>query len=135
MRIIEILLEAREEIQNLYNRDTDLTERITEILDGINTIHYQEIYQAEREGRLVVLPCKVGDAVYYLTGRDIVGRSQHYFSRIEESKARGFHINEDGLRTQLDCNWQGNHGTYGRFGKTIFLAREEAEAALKGEIK
>ena len=33
-RLLELLEEAQEEIQNCYGRDIELTERITEVLEG-----------------------------------------------------------------------------------------------------
>ncbi|HZK26338.1 MAG TPA: hypothetical protein VFD00_02200 [Thermoclostridium sp.] len=42
---------------------------IREITADINIDRLAEICEAEREGRLVVLPCKVGDTVYTLEER------------------------------------------------------------------
>ena len=68
---------------------------------------YQE---ADKAGRLVVLPCKVGDIVYILRrtfdGADVVGETELWWTDIPQ------------------------------LGKTVFLTREEAEKALeamKGE--
>lgn len=89
-----------------------------------------EYEDLEEQGKLLKLPCAVGDKIYYLTGTpNSLGKGE--FDRVGESKAVGFYVNEDGLMIRLDYNWHGNHGTYGFFGKTIFLTREEAEAALK----
>lgn len=84
----------------------------------------------EEQGLLVRLPCKVRDSVYYLTGNPsmVSGRN---FNRVESTKAIGFYWDEKGLQICLYMP-HGNHGTYGYFGDTIFLSREEAEAALKG---
>lgn len=85
---------------------------------------------AEEQGRLVVLPCKVGDTVYYLTGNPSLASGYH-FNRVERTKCIGFYWDREGLQICLYIP-HGNHGTYGRYGKTIFLTREEAEAALNG---
>lgn len=78
--------------------------------------HYEDL---EESGRLVVLPCKVGETVYQILQKG----SGHW----EEDKyilddrgtpkiyERGFHL--------ILLN---------DIGKTIFLTREEAEAALEG---
>lgn len=87
---------------------------------------------AEAEGRLVVLPCKVGDTVYLLLERlrdgveEIVESClvQHSITRRSEF-----------FSCFIDCDEIGNTLEFRRddFGKTVFLTREEAEAALKGE--
>ena len=63
-----------------------------------------EYETAEEEGRLVVLPCKLGTPVYFL---------RHGFDgwRIDSRKFA--------------------YGMIGEVGKTVFLTREEAEKALK----
>jgi len=91
---------------------------------------FKKLLDLEEQGKLLKLPCAVGDKVYYLTGNlNSLGKGK--FDRVEESKAIGFYTDRDGLMIRLDYNWSGNHGTYGFFGKSIFLTREEAEAALK----
>lgn len=66
----------------------------------------RELAQADREGRCVVLPCKIGDFVYLikrkLDGSDCVQKAEFWWSDIPE------------------------------IGKTVFLTREEAEDALEG---
>jgi len=84
---------------------------------------------AEEQGRLLVLPCKVGDPVYYLTGDPIFPRGYH-FSRVESTKCVGFYFDEKGLQIALYMP-HGNHGTYGYFGETIFRTLEEAKAKWK----
>ena len=63
---------------------------------------YQE---ANKDGRLVVLPCKVGDTVYILRrtfdGADVVGEAELWWDDIPQ------------------------------LGKTVFLTREAAEKALE----
>ena len=85
---------------------------------------------AEEQGRLVRLPCKVGDTLYAPT-RNIISEfrvSQFDFGGYEKS--------------YLWVNWYLTKGITGNFridgikaseiGKTVFLTCEEAEAALKG---
>lgn len=63
------------------------------------------LMEADRAGRLVVLPCKVGDTVYILRrtfdGADVVGETELWWDDIPQ------------------------------LGKTVFLTREEAEKALE----
>ena len=84
-----------------------------------------ELMEADRDSRLVVLPCKVGDTVYALFGADKyvsecvvkrIGMGDHIgFAAIEPISARG---HEYGVSLK-------------GFGKTVFLTREEAEKALE----
>ena len=76
--------------------------------------------EAEQDGRLVVLPCKVGDAVYWLHN-DV----------ITECRVHRVQMNRTGLFICLKSKV--SHGAFRVdicLGKTVFLTREEAEAAL-----
>ena len=107
-----------------YHGDEDRCRWIEKELGPID--HLRDLLQAEKEGRLVVLPCKVGDTVYMPVGK--WGTITGY----EADECDGFHIARDGvLQIKAKC-YSGNYGTYGVPGKTVFLTREEAEAALKG---
>lgn len=84
---------------------------------------YQE---ADKDGRLVVLPCKVGDRLYEVTGR----------KTISVYKVRAIRVELFGLFIEWDIVegfvWQSLSGiNAGEIGKTVFLTREEAEKALK----
>lgn len=79
---------------------------------------YQE---ADKDGRLVVLPCKVGDTVYWVHG-----------AVITECKVHRIQQNRNGLYICLKSNV--SHAAFRTdlsFGKTVFLTREEAEKALE----
>ena len=82
--------------------------------------HLRELVQAEQDGRLVVLPCKVGDDVWFVRK---FGKGQ-CIKRAEVSC-----INID-FRGEVFVSARRISGGY--IGKTVFLTREEAEAALKG---
>lgn len=81
--------------------------------------HYED---AEEQGLLLRLPCELGDTVYILAGR--------FGAFYEEDICDGFYIGRDGILQVKVQNHKGNHGTYGVVGKTVFLTKEEAEAAL-----
>lgn len=87
-----------------------------------------ELALADKEERLMVLPCKVGDTVY--STLDDLGHSYKcevtgvYLSRREHESY-----------VELDpVSYRGSRygASFGAFGKTVFLTREEAEAALEG---
>lgn len=86
----------------------------------------RELAEADRDGRLVVLPCKVGDRLYEVTGR----------KTISVYKVRAIRVELFGLFIEWDIVegfvWQSLSGiNAGEIGKTVFLNREEAEKALK----
>ena len=83
-----------------------------------------ELADADRAGRLVVLPCKVGDAAYWL-----------HNGIITECRVHRIQMNRTGLFICLKSKV--SHGAFrmDSIGKTVFLTREEAEAALKGGAK
>jgi hypothetical protein len=93
----------------------------------------QSLAKAKAEGRLVVLPCKVGDTVYHRSGQHTIDDIQLFYprqnghvpeERIGKLQIRLGSLNYAGLQT---------FATYAdEIGKTVFLSREEAEKALGG---
>ena len=75
----------------------------------------QEFAEAKAEGRLVVLPCKVGDTVFV---GSLFGR------KINEYTITGIKFDHEGCLLYVG-------GAYKRAEK-VFLTREEAEKALGG---
>ena len=91
-----------------------------------------EYETAEEEGRLVALPCKVGDAVYLLFVTDVIEKKIIY----EIFKAKVTKITIDRFRAifsfeALDKDKYKAEQTQEAFGETVFLTKEEAEKALK----
>ena len=90
---------------------TGLTpEEIKEVqaaLDKIPFGRFREIMEAERDGRCVVLPVKVGTRLWHIYDRD-AGAKECYAS-------------EENIFL-----------VYDRLGSTVFLTKEAAENALKG---
>ncbi len=84
-----------------------------------------EYENAEEEGRLVVLPCKVGDVLYKPT-RSFVSEYKVRFIEVSSCNCLFLHtsvvkgINDSGETFKEDD-----------IGKTVFLTKEEAEKALK----
>ena len=89
---------------------------------------YEEIYRkladyedAEKKGLLLRLPCKVGDTVYcFGFGGEII-----------EGVCKAIQIDEKYKMVFIEgkdfCFWK----MFEKFGKTVFLTKEEAEQALK----
>ena len=84
----------------------------------------RELAVADQEGRVVVLPCKVGDTVFAL-----LDNKSKYVSECEVKKiGLGDNI---GFATIVPVGHDQEYGVSLRgFGKTFFLTREEAEKVL-----
>ena len=79
--------------------------------------------KANDEDRLVVLPCKVGDVVYGF----------HQERTILPMVAKWIETDADGWTVAAQyAPMAPKFYLFSDFGKTVFLTREEAEAALKG---
>lgn len=103
-------------------------------LDPENMAHWQEFFLAECDGRLVVLPCKVGDTVYRIDPGNFHSNwkpfvhpitvdeiSWKYAKTMKGKKDLGFAIIANGSRYKLSS-----------IGKNVFLTHEEAEKVLEG---
>ena len=78
----------------------------------------RELAEADKDGRCVVLPCKVGDTVYFaLLGRII---EKQVFSIVSFSNS-----------TRIYCGGTSEYFRQEDIGKTFFLTRAEAERALQ----
>jgi hypothetical protein len=92
--------------------------------DGVARL--RELAEADKDGRLVVLPCKVGDIVWAnLDGMRHTRKCVIEFANIGSHVTTIVFSTVDGLREQYGVNLSS-------FGKTVFRTREEAEAALEG---
>ena len=131
-----VCAELREHLKQF--EDTELRpgkvswmKEVIEIAFGNDTSRIERVHNllvADKEGRVVVLPCKVGDTIYAITqvfGGDGVR------PRIIEKKITGIGGNA------LNKVWMVNKGNKyedrfspSEFGRTVFLTREEAEKAL-----
>lgn len=156
---IAVILEKYEQIQKSIGDDYDLD-------------RLRKLVEAHRDGRCVVLPCKVGCSVFRITtckgfGRVLDGtmygpNGEHgtatgYYCPCELAENCPFQLEKDGF---FDCEKHKNTVAiyedvateivmndmeayvrldysgcvdFDDFGNTVFLAREAAEAALKGE--
>lgn len=93
----------------------------------INTFdRLEEICNAERDGRCVVLPCKVGDTVY----EPFAGKV--YEKTVDRIIINRFTTPQIWIETKLPFATPRLERWDMAIGKTVFLTREEAEKALKG---
>ena len=144
--------EEIERIVDAYGRGhtlrTESAERL-EIVREIKTDRLRELMQAEQDGRLVVLLCKDSDKLYVVGEKRII-RCDICETYLDDKKGPEYLVSFD---CDSDCdgcpfnNWSQDYsgewscdGEYGDgcvlgsdFGKTVFLTREEAEAAMAQE--
>ena len=101
-----------------------------EIEEALSSYDYSisrmvELMKADKDGRVVVLPCKVGDTVWALIG---------YAREPRECKVEFVNIG-NGYTTIILCTADDARKQYGvslpAFGRTVFFTREEAEKALQ----
>ena len=79
----------------------------------------RELAEADKDGRLVVLPCKVGDTLFRVFTGEIL---EHKVGNMRYLAIQG----RWDIETYPFCPY-----VESSIGKTIFLTREEAEAALE----
>lgn len=116
-----------EEVKDMAeNAETRLL-TFLEAMYGISVGELMGLIEAKKRGRVVVLPCKVGDTLFFVKDGDIysgVFRYMHW----EHHKDRG-------VRSEIRVNitpYTTMGASFDDFGKTVFLTREEAENALRG---
>lgn len=78
-----------------------------------------EYEDLEEDGRLIRLPCKVGDKVWI-----------NYHDFIYESSVSGFFVEKNRTIVEFECCRPFPAASATNFGKTIFLSYEEAERSL-----
>ena len=82
--------------------------------NGLPVDRLRELAEADKDGRLVVLPCKVGDTVYLI----VTKRARNYTPEFRfVKKSRLTFLNMERILQD--------------FGKEAFLTREEAEKTLE----
>ena len=94
---------------------------------GVHPCRLRELAEADKDGRCVVLPCKVGDTVW-ITGsvRRSYSEKVRTFFCGNPSYGRGMADNSVQMIRTTGCDIPIHE-----FGKTVFLTREEAEKALE----
>ena len=131
-------------VPQLYARtgayeDTDLTpeeidmdheaaEQLRQLCRDYDLDRLEKLAEADKDGRLVVPPCKAGDTVYEVTSRKTISeyrvkaiRVELFCTFIEWDIVAGF-VDKSIFGVPVD-----------EIGKTVFLTREEAEKALEAK--
>ena len=99
--------------------DHEAAETLRRLCRDCNLDRLEKLVKADKDGRLVVLPCKVGDTLFRVFAGEIL-----------EHKVRNMRYLAIQGRWDIDtspfCSY-----VESSIGKTIFLTREEAEKALE----
>ena len=81
----------------------------------------RELAEADRAGRCVVLPCKIGDSVYFITG--IHGKI------VKDAKVEEVYIGESGFALGVSTEFT----TFTLQQSEVFFTKKAAEESLKGK--
>ena len=108
----------------------ELHARLSLIEDILGNVYdldrLRELVKADRDGRCVVLPCKLHDKVFFVEN-----------GCVKETEVDSFHNWTSGRwkisvhTDRMFDHWKGYEIDFSGIGKTVFLTREEAEAKLK----
>lgn len=106
--------------------DHEAAETLRQLCQNCDLDRLEKLAEADRDGRVVVRPCKVGDTVYEVTSRKTISeyrvkaiRVELFCTFIEWDIVAGF-VDKSIFGVPVD-----------EIGKTVFLTREEAEKALE----
>lgn len=108
------------EDSELSPEDASNLHAILRLGDGMTLMRLRELAVADQEGRVIVLPCEVGRAAYWV-----------HNGIITDCRINRIQVNRKGVFLCLKSNK--SHGAFRVdtcLDKTVFLTREEAEKAL-----
>lgn len=122
---------VKECAMELYWRLKDIEDAIAdEESEEYDLSRLREMVQADKDERCVMLPCKLHDKVFFIEN-----------GCVKETEVDSFHNWTSGrwkISTHTDRmfdHWKGYEIDFSGIGKTVFLTRESAEAALKERQK
>ena len=113
--------------------DHEAAEQLRQLCQGCDLDRLEKLAEADKDGRLVVLPCKVGDTVWVArnpwTGKLLKKPLDAYVNGMK-MYSHGLYVNLlfDTRKINGTRDYEINH-----IGKTVFLTREEAEKALEAK--
>jgi len=105
---------------------------VLSVPETISQEELDELIKAKADGRLVVLPCKVGDTVY-IAVKEWDARyclKSSFVPCVREGTVAHICISHKGIIVCVTV--KGEYSEYYEFGKTVFLSKEAAEKALGG---
>lgn len=119
-KLIDRLRLRADSVEKSQGAMTPLAQDLCEAAKVIEAL--LDVFKAKRDGRLVDLPCKVGDTVF--------GIQRHHKrgSYVLEGVVREMYFAEEDMRLCIVIKGS----CRGEWGKVIFGTREDAERALEG---
>ena len=121
-----------EKVEIMRETKADAQFMLTELCRLCDYDRLEELAKADKEGRLVVLPCKAGDTVYIL-GHRFAAQIDEIVMDVDNGVTFNWSEYDRGPEeTEL---WDEGWFTLDDIDKTVFLTREEAERALEGGTK
>lgn len=119
---LEEILNSKNVCDHLTGYQAMTIDALVELLSFCSYERLCELAQADREGRCVVLPCKQGDVLWTFCNHQ--KQKVYSFKVTDLSTLNGRTVLNTDILSVVDAR---------DIGKTVFLTREDAEAALKGE--
>lgn len=111
--------------------DHEAAEELRQLCQGCDLDRLEELAEADRAGRLMVSPCKVGDTGW-VTRNPWTGK---LLKKPLDACVNGVKMYSHGIYVNLLFDTRKINGTrdyeINHIGKTVFLTHEEAEAALE----
>lgn len=111
----------------LFDYALEESKTLTEQLALLNRI--RDLAEANKDGRLLALPCKVGDTVYYWDGCQIIDYKVESFSVFDENVWLMYGVHREKRNGIVFGREFWAHEFY--YCKTVFLTHEEAEKVLE----
>ena len=112
-----------EDMKRAFNEDAIL--KLAGQALGMSPDRLRELVQAKKKGRLVVLPCDVGDKLYDVTLGEVREKIVVSLSMFVPESVNHLVIHAENFRNAVTSYELQD------IGKTVFLTREAAEAALE----
>lgn len=94
---------------------------IAALFNGVDVDRMKELTEADKNGRVMIAPCKVGDTAYWVHNRTV-------------TVCRVYRIQMNRKGTFICLKSNKSHGAFRAdicLGKTIFFSSEEAEKAME----
>ncbi len=111
--------------------DHEAAEQLRQLCQGCDLDRLEELAEADKDGRLMVSPRKVGDTVW-VTRNPWTGK---LLKKPLDAYVNGMKMYPHGLYVNLLFDTRKINGTrdyeINHIGKTVFLTREEADKALE----
>ena len=111
--------------------DHEAAEQLRRLCRNCDIDRLEELAEADKDGRLVAMPCKVGD-VLWVTKNPWTGK---LLKKPLDAYVNGVKMYSHGIYVNLLFDTRKINGTrdyeINHIGKTVFLTHEEAEAALE----